>query len=47
MLCILMYYNVHSGACAPCFPNTSSLATISVAMYKRPINAPCHQFLVA
>ena len=26
--------NVHSGACAPDFPNTSPLATISVAMYK-------------
>lgn len=28
-----MYYRVHSGACAPCFPNFGPLATISITMY--------------
>lgn len=34
MLIILVYFYVHSGACAPGSPNADPLATISVAMYK-------------
>ncbi len=34
MLGILMYWRVHSGACAPCAPNVTPLATISAAMSK-------------
>jgi tetratricopeptide (TPR) repeat protein len=34
VLIILVYFYVHSGACAPGSPNADPLATISVAMYK-------------
>jgi hypothetical protein len=34
VLGILMYFCVHSGACAPGSPNVGPLATISVAMYR-------------
>ena len=34
--------HVHSGACAPGFPNASPLATISVAMYRMVGGQPIH-----